>query len=428
MEVYVSGLGVICAAWTNVAECLESMRSGRSMLAPVRRFPTALGFPVGEVCLSDDELKDTLGIDRQEVASRTALLGLKAVDEALTDFVSRSGKAGGLKELRCAFLSGTSVGGMDLSEVFWQEHRDDLTGGDARRLSMHTPGDVTSMMAHYLESRGVNIVFSTTISTACSGNAIMLGAKMLREGLCDVAIVGGTDSLCRFTMNGFNSLRILDPDICRPFDESRAGLNLGEGAGYLVLTADSEGAVCRLTGWGNANEAYHQTASSPEGIGPGLSMSAALEQAGLDPSDIDFVNTHGTGTQVNDLAESNAMLRVFGGAVPPFSSLKAYTGHTLAASEGIEAVMVCKSLELNDLSFMGSCGFSSPIPETGLVPFMGSRRYVSPLSETGLAPFDSRDVSQHRLRNILSSAFGFSGNCVSLVFSDIIDTQSSKAL
>ena len=448
MEVYVSGLGAICAAGTNVAECLESMRSGRSMLAPVRRFQTALGFPVGEVCLSDDELKDVLGIDRQEVASRTALLGLKAVDEALTDFVRRSGNADGLKELRCAFLSGTSVGGMDLSEVFWQEHRDDLTGGDARSLSMHTPGDVTSMMAHYLESRGVNIVFSTTISTACSaaGNAIMLGAKMLREGLCDVAIVGGTDSLCRFTMNGFNSLRILDPEICRPFDESRAGLNLGEGAGYLVLTADSEGALCRLTGWGNANEAYHQTASSPEGIGPGLSMSAALEQAGLKPSDIDFVNTHGTGTQVNDLAESNAMLRVFGGAVPPFSSLKAYTGHTLAASEGIEAVMVCKSLELNDLSFMGSCGFSSPIPETGLVPFSGSSRYASPIPETGLAPFASsrsyaspipetglapfatRDGSKPRLRNILSSAFGFSGNCVSLVFSDIIGPQSSKAL
>lgn len=139
MEVYVSGLGAICAAGTNVAECLESMRSGCSMLAPVRRFQTALGFPVGEVCLSDDELKDVLDIDRQEVASRTALLGLKAVDEALTDFVSRSGKADGLKELRCAFLSGTSVGGMDLSEVFWQEHRNDLAGGDARSLSMHTP-------------------------------------------------------------------------------------------------------------------------------------------------------------------------------------------------------------------------------------------------------------------------------------------------
>lgn len=106
------------------------------------------------------------------------------------------------------------------------------------------------------------------------------------------------------------------------------------------------------------------------------------------------------------------MLRVFGGAVPPFSSLKAYTGHTLAASEGIEAVLVCKSLELNDLSFMGSCGFSSPIQETGLVPFRGSCRHAS----------------KPRLRNVLSSAFGFSGNCVSLVFSDIIDTQSSKAL
>ena len=226
----------------------------------------------------------------------------------------------------------------------------------------------------------------STVSTACSaaGNAIMLGARMIRHGMADCAIVGGVDSLCRFTLNGFNSLRILDPEICRPFREDRAGLNLGEGAGYLVLTAESERPYCKVSGWGNANEAYHQTASTPEGIGPGLAMKAALEIAGLDPGEIGFVNTHGTGTQVNDLAESNAMLRIFGGCVPPFSSVKPFIGHTLGASEGIEAALVCKALESNDFGFM-----------------------------TGLAG------TPVGTKHAMSSAFGFSGNCVSLIFSRV---------
>ena len=243
---------------------------------------------------------------------------------------------------------------------------------------------------------------STTISTACSsaGNAILLAARMLRAGVVDIAIVGGTDSLCRFTMNGFNALRILDGDLCRPFDESRAGLNLGEGAGYLVLSAGrADGAYCSLEGWGNAAEAYHQTASTPEGLGPGLSMERALEIAGIRPGDISFINTHGTGTPVNDLAESNAMLRIFGGNVPPFSSLKPYFGHTLGASESLEAAVVCRAIADGDCSMMRSSGFSVPIPETGLVPYNG---------EPDIAPV-----------NVISSAFGFGGNCVSLIFSKV---------
>ncbi len=401
IKVYVNGIGAISAAGDDVAQMVATLSRGKSFIAPVKRFETKVQSPAGEVLMSDDALKSELGISRDEIVSRTSLLGIKVVEEAVEDCLHR-----GLNKedifgpgRRVALISGTSAGGMDLSEVFWASHRQNLSEGDVRILEVHDPGASTSAIASFLRGKNMNVDFVSTISTACSaaGNAIMLGARMIRSGLCDTAIVGGSDSLCKFIMNGFNSLRILDSQICRPFDESRVGLNLGEGAGYLVLTSNPASAYCSVSGWGNANEAYHQTASTPEGIGPGMAMAAALEYAGLKPSDIDFINTHGTGTQVNDEAESNAMLRIFEGKVPPFSSLKGYFGHTLGASEGIEAALVCKALDSGDVSFMRSCGFSTPISETGLVPYAGERA-VCP-------------------RNIMSSAFGFSGNCVSLIFS-----------
>ncbi len=401
-RIFVNGIGAISAAGNNVAGIVSALSEGKSFIAPVTRFETAIQSPAGEVQVSDKELKRFLEINENEIISRTALLALTAIDEAVNDYLQRSGlesaDAFG-NGCRVAFISGTSVGGMDLSEVFWAGRVAGMTDGNVEMLKMHDPGAVTSAIASKLGGRGICPDMISTISTACSaaGNAIMLGARMIQAGQCDVAIVGGTDALCKFTMNGFNSLRILDPQVCRPFDESRVGLNLGEGAGYLILTSEDTAAYCSVSGWGNANEAYHQTASTPEGIGPGMSMTKALECSGLKPSDIDFVNTHGTGTQVNDQAESNAMLRIFEGNVPPFSSLKGYFGHTLGASEGIEAALVCKAIDSQDVSFMHSCGFSTPISETGLVPYDGSVK---------VAP-----------RNIMSSAFGFSGNCVSLIFS-----------
>ena len=394
------GAGAVSAAGGSVAENISGMLSGKTSVAPVQRFSTKVDSPAGEVHLSDNELKAELLIEKEQVISRTALLGLKAVLEAVADAAFRGAD---MRGGRVAFISGTSVGGMDLSEEFWKSSRSDISAGDIRMLQMHDPGAVTSVIASLLESRCVvaHPVHVSTVSTACSaaGNAIMLGARMIKHGMADLVIAGGVDSLCRFTLNGFNSLRILDPDVCRPFDSSRAGLNLGEGAGYIVLSSEPLAPYCRLSGWGNANEAYHQTASTPEGIGPGLAMTAALDCAGLDPQDIGFINTHGTGTQVNDLAESNAMLRVFGGGVPPFSSLKAYIGHTLGASEGIEAALVCKALESGDVRFMKSLNWSSPAEGAGLVPYDGS---MLPHPE-----------------HIMSSAFGFSGNCVSLIFSGV---------
>lgn len=401
-RIYVTGIGAVSAAGSDVDGIVGSLVSGKTFLHPATRFETALKMPVGEVGLGDDELRSILGIN-DTVISRTSLLGLKAVREAVRDHLQRTG---GLVPKRAVFISGTSVGGMDLSEAFWKARRLDPDGTDPSCLSVHDPGASTlSIHANAPEdpesaSFWSRVTGSTTISTACSsaGNAILLAARILRAGIVDIAVAGGTDSLCRFTMNGFNSLRILDGELCRPFDESRAGLNLGEGAGYLVLSAGQpEGAYCSLEGWGNAAEAYHQTASTPEGIGPGLSMQRALDAAGMKPEAISFVNTHGTGTPVNDLAESNAMLRIFGGKVPPFSSLKPYFGHTLGASESLEAAVVCRAIYDGDCSMMSSAGFSTPIQDTGLVPYDGTLA-VEPV-------------------NVLSSAFGFGGNCVSLIFS-----------
>ncbi|MGM9766551.1 MAG: beta-ketoacyl-[acyl-carrier-protein] synthase family protein [Candidatus Cryptobacteroides sp.] len=401
-RIYVTGIGAVSAAGGNVLDIVRTMSSGKSPLARVSRFNTSVNVPAGEVPDNDDALRKELGLPGEITVSRTSLLGIKAVREALNDHFKRTG---GALPGKAAFISGTSVGGMDLSEVFWASCRNSLEEGDPSSLSVHDPGASTDGIREYAPDSPLagefwrRVTASSTVSTACSsaGNAIMLAARMIEAGIVDMAIAGGTDSLCRFTLNGFNSLRILDPENCRPFDISRAGLNLGEGAGYIVLASgEYGGAHCVLSGWANADDAYHQTASTPEGTGPSLAMHSALESAGLSPEDISFINTHGTGTPVNDLAESNAMLEVFRGNVPPFSSLKPFIGHALGASEGIEAALVCYALSEGQCGFMRSLNFNTPIPETGLVPYDGEE--IMP-------------------RSIMSSAFGFGGNCVTLIFS-----------
>ena len=184
--------------------------------------------------------------------------------------------------------------------------------------------------------------------------------------MADYVVAGGTDALCRFTLNGFNSLSVLDREPCRPFDATRAGLNLGEGAGYLVLTHERPDmrTYCRLAGYANANDAYHQTASSQTGEGAYRAMAGALAQSGL--RCVDYINVHGTATPNNDLTEGTALRRLFGGQVPPFSSTKGYTGHALAAAGGIEAVLAVLAIA-HGLRY-GNPGFAEPIPELGLRP------------------------------------------------------------
>lgn len=419
MKIYVTGLGIVSGIGIGVSENIEALRQGKHGIGKVTLFPTALDVPVSEVKHNNEELKQLLGISPQRTVSRTALLGMVAAKEALEDAglnqrTSRYARQPSQhiqqppqqdsqqtqqdsQPLRIGFISATSVGGMDLSEHFYESFKENPKRGRLREVISHDCGASTELIASYL---GIND-FITTISTACSSaaNAIMLGARMIKHGLLDAVVVGGTDALCRFTLNGFNSLMILDKAHCRPFDRSRTGLNLGEGAGYLVLQPESSlrrTPYCELSGYANTNEAYHQTGSSPEGDGAFLSMSEAIASSGISPEEIDYINVHGTGTPGNDASEGMALRRIFGEHVPPFSSVKAFIGHTLGASEGIEAVYSVLSLYKGMI--YPNLNFTDAMPETGLIPETTFREGIP-------------------VRHVLSNSFGFGGNDSSLLFS-----------
>lgn len=356
--------------------------------------------PVGEVPFTDAELKHMAGVADSEPMPRTSLLGIIAAREAMEQAFSDQLSA--ISSQPIAFISGTTVGGMDLTEQHWHDYAD---GKATENIRLHEAGESTNAIARHLlaksqEPRAKS--FIATPSTACSSalNAIMLGANMLRTGQTKAALVGGTESLSMFHLNGFNTLMILDHVPCRPFDAERHGLNLGEGAGYLFIEPEEQ-AIARgatilgyIGGYANTCDAYHQTASSDNGEGALLAMSGALRMAGLQPADIDYVNAHGTATPNNDLSESAALRRLFGDNLPAVSSTKAFTGHTTSASGGLEAAICVLAMQ------------------HGLVP---ANLNWSSTAEGLITPVTH---TQHKpLRHILCNAFGFGGNESSLVIS-----------
>lgn len=402
MKVFVTGLGVVSGIGIGVDENVASLRAGRSGMGQVTLFPTAIDVPVSEVKCSNEALKELLDLDSGDTYSRTILLGMLAAKEAFEDAKVSQAK----RTERIGIISATSVGGMDTSEHFYESFKQNPRKGRLRDIVDHDCSASTELIADYLDIKDTK----TTISTACSSaaNAIMRGAELIRTGYLDTVIVGGTDALCRFTLNGFNSLMILDKEHCRPFDESRTGLNLGEGAGYLVLQSEkscNRTPYCELTGFANANEAYHQTGSSAEGDGPFLSMSQAIAMSGIPPQEVGYISTHGTGTPSNDASESRALQRIFGEHVPAFSSVKPFIGHTLGASGGIEAVY--SVLSLHNGCVYPNLNFCQPIAATGLVPQINYQE--------GLP-----------IRHVVCNSFGFGGNDASLVFSTVNPSKQEK--
>ncbi len=394
MAVYVAGKGVISGIGYNAAECLDALVNGRHGIAPMLYFDSVHRdkLPVAEVKLSNEALSERSGFSAD--ISRTALLSYLAAKEALDDALLPTGN------FRKAFVSANSVGGMDKTENFYRSFHNDPSSGHLRNVVNHECGAITELVAKKLGFTD----FVSTISTACSSsaNAIFYGARLIKNDLADIVIAGGCDALTRFTLNGFNTLMILDEKPCQPFDENRRGLNLGEGAGYIVLVSEAVAAMLsrkpqiRLSGYANANDAYHQTASSPDGTGSFLAMEGALKQSGLMVSDIDYINLHGTGTQNNDIAEGTAISRLFSGKFPMMSSTKSFTGHTLGACGGIEAVFSIMSLE------------------QGLV--FPTLRLETPMKDLSFVP--EREFRKDlNLKHVMSNSFGFGGNCSSLIFS-----------
>lgn len=390
MRIAISGIGIVSCLGIGVEANMEAISREKSGIVSKSRFlSSSLVLPVGEVPFSNAELALRIGLGERCAYSRTALLGILAAREALTD-------SGEVPDLNTGLVSGTSVGGMDRTEVFYADYLLDPARGRLREVAMHDCAASTIAIARHCGIDG----YSTTISTACSSaaNAILTAARLIRCGIADRVVAGGTDALSLFTLGGFGSLMILDQNLCRPFDDSRAGLNLGEGAGYIVLQREDtlqKDPYAYFVGGENANDAYHQTASSATGDGCYKAMSDTLRKTGVAKEEIDYVNAHGTGTSNNDLSESRALCRLFGDTVPPFSSTKAFIGHTLAAAGGIEAVFSIEALHRGII--YPNLNFLKPMKETGLVPVTKKKEVP--------------------LRYVLSNSLGFGGNCTSLLFS-----------
>ena len=397
-DIVITGEGIVCAIGLDKQQVLKSLREKRTGISEIKYLNSIHhDLPVGEVPLTNDEMKKQLGLEKDTYVNRTTLMSILAVRQALTDAGIDSNDVKG-KALRVVLISGTTVAGMDITERFFKDLQisDDHLGC----MKYHSAGSSTQLLADYFD------IFAeyTTISTACSSaaNAIILGANLLKDGQADMVIAGGSEALSLFHLNGFNSLMILDHKQCRPFDEKREGLNLGEGAAYLVL--EKEDAAHKrhaeihgyLRGYGNACDAFHQTASSENGEGAFLAMREALQMAHMKPEDIQYVNAHGTGTPNNDLSESAALKRVFGSQMPFISSTKSFTGHTTSASGSIELV-ICL-LALRHQFIPANLGWTQQMKD-GITPSMGEK-----------------NCSIH---NVLCNSFGFGGNDSSLIVSSL---------
>lgn len=390
-RICVSGAGVVSAIGIGKEATLHSLRSLTSGIAPLEHLcGNVPDLVCGEVKASNHVLSSLAGVD--VFMPRTSLLGTVALAEALKDADLYDYKD-------VALISATTVGGMDETEKYYPHVSSTL----ASRIMLHDCGKTTDAMACVFGK----FAMCTTVSTACSAalNSIIYGCRLIRSGRFDIVVAGGTEALSSYHVNGFNSLKILDPSRCRPFDRDRNGLNLGEGAGFVVL--ESEESVRRrrvfpyavLSGYGNACDAYHQTASSPDGTGAFAAMSMALKMACLVPSDIDYVNAHGTGTVNNDLSEGIALQRIFGAdSVPAVSSTKAFTGHTTSASGAVESVI--SLLALREGFFPVSLGFSERIEGLSFDPVTDGDVHGS-------------------ISRVMVNAFGFGGNDSSVIFEKI---------
>lgn len=392
-RVLVTGIGAISSIGQNVEENFSSLCAGKHGLhGKAISYSNLKHLPTGEVPFSNPELAKKAGVDFiSQTWSRTDLLGIIAAREAI--------ESAGLSDTdlsKSALISATTVGGMDVYEQYHEALRKDAP--PPTNLIAYDCADSTEKIA---DEFGIK-AFVTSISTACSSsaNAIMLGARLIKAGKVDRALVGGTEALARFTINGFNSLKILDDQLCQPFDQARRGLNLGEGAAFLIIESEAaakrRGAqpLAELLGYSNRNDAYHQTASSPEGSGAFSAMQETLQMADVQPSEVDLINAHGTGTGNNDLSESIAIKRLFGDKIPPFSSTKSFTGHTLATAGSIQAVY--SILTLNRGKAFANLRFETAIEDTGLIPL--------------------QHTTDGEFKKILSNSFGFGGNSSSLLF------------
>lgn len=395
-RVFITGIGVISAIGKNAKECRTNLQKGQTGIGKASILDSRYVdvFPFGEIPHTTEDLMKSAGFAKEKGITRTDILATVAFQEAIADAGLSKAE---ISAMDMAFISASTVGGMSMTNELYQDGN--KIGDPSDYLSSYICGAHTLKLCQRYGIKGI----TTTFNTACSSsaNSIMHGAKLIKSGRSKRAIVGGSDGLAKFTVNGFNALRILSPNPCMPFDQNRSGLTLGEGAAFLVLESEelvgNKKIYGEVTGYGNTNDAFHPSSISDDAVGIIASISEAIQCANLQPEQINYINAHGTGTENNDISELFGLSKIFK-TIPPFQSTKPYTGHTLAAAGSIEAVFALLAMQYSELYPSLNCNY--PIEGFGTSPIKEYR-------------------SNYNIDHILSNSFGFGGNCSSIILSKV---------
>lgn len=382
---YLNATGLICSAGDSVEELKRSFMERKRCLTSSGHFINGLALPLG---LYLGELPD-IPLPHKAWQTRNNQFALAAVLQ-VEGAVKRAIKIYGAE--RIGVVIGTSTSGISEAEqgLFHFEEHKELS--DKHHYSFQEMGNTAQFIGEVLGVKGP--VYA--VSTACSSGAKALaaGRRLIRAGFCDVVVVGGVDTLCKLTVQGFSSLGAVSHQQCNPFSVNRNGINIGEAAALFIISAEESGV--ELLGVGEGSDAYHISAPDPSGDGAARVMMDALNDGNVSPAEVDYVNLHGTATVLNDQMEAKALDKVFGSSVL-CSSTKPFTGHTLGAAGAIEAA-ICVAALADD-------GFVPPHLWDGVQD-----------SELPVMNF-ADDISSDKvaMKYVLSNSFAFGGNNISLL-------------
>jgi 3-oxoacyl-[acyl-carrier-protein] synthase II len=387
-RVLVTGLGAVSPFGAGVKALWAGLAAGTCAIRPLTLIDAA-----GFRCRIAAEVPElAAGSPRRSRADR---LAIGAAVEALDD--AGLGRA---EREDAALVVGAVGGGMlEAENWYWARARGEPAPRWAAALRAMLPAAHAETLAHRLGLSGPRY----TVVTACSSGSVALAeaAALIGEGVVDCAVAGGVDAMTRLCFMGFNALKLLDPEPCRPFDRDRRGMSIGEGAAFVVLEAAEHArgrgarAYAELAGHGMTTDAYHVTAPQPQGEGMVRAMRAAMADAGVAPADVGYVNAHGTATPQNDRIEAHAIRQVFGAGRVLVSSSKSMIGHTMAAAGGLEAVATI--LALTHETVPPTANLTTPDPEVDFDCVPGAAREAV-------------------LEHAISNSFGFGGQNITLLF------------
>ena len=395
-RVVITGMGIFCSIGKDVEEFLRSLKEGHSGIGEITlfdtsKYPSKIGAEV-----RDYRPEEFFGKKELKRLSRTDQFALIAAEEA----VKISGGVNSYPSEEVGVCLGAGAGGMFEAEAY---HREILLKGKSKP-SFLLPFILSFSTDRVAERFGFSGL-KTTITTACSSSATAIGygADLIKTEKAKAVLCGGSDAMSELTFGGFNSLKAMDPSPCKPFDRRRAGMSLGEGAAILVLEnldeAERRGAeiYAEFLGYGMGGEAYHITAPEPNGIEESRIMREAIEESGVTPLEIDYINAHGTGTPLNDKVETLSIKHVFGERAYsiPISSIKSMVGHCLGSAGAIEAVASILSIVHQ------------------FVPPTINYQEGDEDCDLDYVPGKSRKMD---VKVVLSNSFAFGGNCTTLVF------------